>query len=210
MYTYAQLYTAKSLKSVPNVGDRESVSQLGRLPALIRLPVPPPVAAAAASACRQDGQRPAPPPEQAAVVDGPLLGVRERGVGGVDPHEVVGGRAPPVDRHHVGVARPGQTPVRHLDLLARGARGDAEDLVEGRARRRHPAAAEEAMRGRRRRRAGPGVGGREGGGRGGGEGARAEGGGARRRGGGGGEGAEERRRGGHGTVRVRDSVIGAV
>lgn len=97
LYMYVCICTAKSLKISPELGvNRESVSQRsGALPALIRLPVPPPVSPAPR---RDDGQRPAPPPEQAAVVDGPLLGVRQRGVGSVDPHELVGRRALPVDR----------------------------------------------------------------------------------------------------------------
>lgn len=48
----------------------------------------------------------------------------------MDPHELVSRRVLPLDRRNVRVADPRQSPVRRFDLLTRGGRGDAEDLVE--------------------------------------------------------------------------------
>lgn len=54
------------------------------------------------------------------------------------PHELPGGRVLPIgDSHDVRVACPRQSPIRRLDLLARGARVDAKDLVERGARSGH-------------------------------------------------------------------------
>lgn len=69
-------------------------------------------------------------PEESAIVIGALRRIGERGVGGVDLHELVGGGVLPVDRRNVGVANPSQPTVRHLDLLTRGGRRYAENLVE--------------------------------------------------------------------------------
>lgn len=45
-------------------------------------------------------------------------------------HELVSRRVLALDRRHVGVANPSQSPVRRFDLLTRGDRRDAEDLVQ--------------------------------------------------------------------------------
>lgn len=55
----------------------------------------------------------------------------------MDPHELASRRILPIGGgHDVGMASPCQSPVRRLDLLKRGSRLDAEDLVQRGARRR--------------------------------------------------------------------------
>jgi len=52
----------------------------------------------------------------------------------VDLHEFVSGQVFSVDGRHIGLANSGQSPVRGLDFLVRGADGDAKDIVRRRAR----------------------------------------------------------------------------
>lgn len=122
------LYARKGASITASCHFRSASRLSDSLPALIRFPVP----ARVARKHRRSRQRPL-SPEQAPVVGGAFVRIRESGVGGVDLHEFVRGRVFLVDRRHVRVADSGQSPVRGLDFLAGGTGGDAEDIVEGRA-----------------------------------------------------------------------------
>ena len=104
-------------------------------PALVGLP-------GAAGAARREGGRAAErrrvravasggEEEEAAVVVGALVGVGERGVGGVDADEVLRGGGGGRVRGGVRVDGERQPAVRGLDLARAGARAEAEDVVEG-------------------------------------------------------------------------------
>lgn len=112
-----------------------SISFSSYLPALIRLPRSAAVAVERSrSPIRWGEAHPIRRPElllPAAVVTGALDGIGERGISGVDLHELV--RRPGLAfrrRYDVWVADAYQSPVRRLDLLTRGARGHAEKFVE--------------------------------------------------------------------------------
>ncbi|PON42667.1 hypothetical protein PanWU01x14_279800 [Parasponia andersonii] len=87
-------------------------------------------------------------PQKPPIVFGSLRRVGQSRVRGVDLHKLIGRRILPIDRRHVRVANPSQSPVRSLDLLTRGHRRDPEDLVQ---RRRHDSPRVQVRRRRRRR-----------------------------------------------------------